>query len=67
MSELIIKPIMQDGKQVGIEYHGELVRCKDCKYWRTNEDLHRCFVWCVYTVGNGFCYRAERGNNGETD
>ena len=38
----------------------ELVRCKDCKHWNANNDTHRCFVWCVYTCGDGYCHRAER-------
>lgn len=38
----------------------QLIRCKDCKHWNANSDTHRCFVWCVYTCGDGYCHRAER-------
>lgn len=38
----------------------EIIRCKDCKHWNANNDTHRCFVWCVYTCGDGYCHRAER-------
>lgn len=42
------------------EVKGEIVRCKGCINWGYNGDTHRCFVWCVYTSGEGYCYRAER-------
>ncbi len=37
-----------------------VIRCKDCKHWNANNDTHRCFVWCMYTCGDGYCHRAER-------
>ena len=42
-----------------------VIRCKDCKHWNANNDTHRCFVWCVYTCGDGYCHRAERKENGK--
>ncbi len=76
MSELIIKPVMQNGKQVGIEYHGELIRCKDCKYYRparTDDEADTCemLYWFMdvplWVKAEGYCWLAERRDHGKTD
>lgn len=45
---------------------GELVRCKDCKYWRTNTEF--CMRWSVanvahHTPPNWYCADGERKNS----
>lgn len=36
---------------------GELIRCKDCRYFAEND---MCVAWHQYTVKHGFCHWAER-------
>ena len=40
---------------------GEVVRCKDCKYWETKEGLHD---WCknkmLYMNADDFCSKGEK-------
>jgi hypothetical protein len=41
----------------------EIVRCRDCKYWRTNTEF--CMRWSVanvahHTASNWFCADGER-------
>ena len=43
--------------------HGELIRCKDCKYWQTNTQF--CTRWSApfatqHTSPNWYCADAER-------
>ena len=44
----------------------DIVRCKDCKYWRTNTEF--CMCWSVanaahHTNPNWFCTNGERKSN----
>ena len=43
---------------------GELVRCKDCKWWQA--ERQECYEWydSPYAPANGYCFRAERGEDG---
>ena len=38
----------------------ELVRCKDCKWWKENKE--ECIEWydSPYAPADGYCFRAER-------
>lgn len=57
------------GGELGSDYrwndnHGELVRCKDCEYWRTNTEF--CMRWSVanvahHTPPNWFCADGKKG------
>lgn len=41
---------------------GELIRCKDCKYWRDDHTCHEHSL--VSPMGaNEFCSRGERGDS----
>ena len=48
----------------------EVVRCKDCKYWRRDTD-HTCKEHSLVSpmLADGFCSRGKRkdGDNGQTD
>ena len=44
-----------DGMHTGYLHKGELVRCKECRYWRTREDETRC---CVREYATE-CWRAD--------
>ena len=51
-----------DGKvNITAEWQGEIVRCKDCKYWK-NE--HLCLAWSrfgsIETKAEQFCSYGER-------
>lgn len=39
---------------------GELIRCKDCRWWRSNKK--ECIEWydSPYAPADGYCFRAER-------
>lgn len=43
----------------------ELIRCKDCKWWRSNKK--ECIEWydSPYAPADGYCFRAERKENGK--
>ena len=38
----------------------ELIRCKDCKWWKTEKE--ECVEWydSPYAPADGYCFRAER-------
>ena len=39
----------------------EVVRCKDCKYWKHEEDVDlTCDEFCGYRASNDFCSYGER-------
>lgn len=49
----------------------EIIRCKDCKFWKKYgyingkpEFLPKCGFNQIYTNKDDFCSRAERKNNG---
>ena len=61
------------GGELGSDYqwcdnHGELIRCKDCKYWSNEKinDFNKCRRWInvgvknFATMGNWFCADGER-------
>lgn len=61
MKELIVSPVYNSkGNIVGQEYHGELIRCRDCKWY------YRGGAMCMYwdgengMCGDDYCSRAER-------
>lgn len=39
---------------------GELIRCKDCKWWKAEKE--ECVEWydSPYAPADGYCFRAER-------
>lgn len=57
-------------KELIIEWHGtndydivgEVVRCKDCKWWsKENDSLQgRCALLQIYPTGEWYCANAER-------
>ncbi len=57
MSEIIQRELFENGKVVGYEYVGRLVRCKDCKYLEEDE----C-PWTGVIDWNGYCSRGEKRN-----
>ena len=65
--EVIVARIWDNkGKEVGYEERGELVRCKDCKYW--HPELNFCSRWGNIDDDDinphGYCDRADRKKEG---
>ncbi len=64
MTEYICEPIRDfewdSGYECGYIRKGELIRCKDCKWWRSNKK--ECIEWydSPYAPADGYCFRAER-------
>ena len=50
----------EDGNVVGREYSGELIRCKDCKYWREDGYRDGCKYATIIMTEYDFCSMAER-------
>lgn len=55
-----------DGMHTGYLHKGELVRCKECKYWEESQ-YYQEFMVCTYIKGatftrqhDDFCSRGER-------
>ena len=52
------------GSLIGVQDHGELIRCKDCKHWDTNwqtiEGKHYCPYIDTHQRGDWYCAWAER-------
>ena len=44
----------------------EVVRCKDCEYTCPGTSGLVCTMWGAGTDPDGWCYEAERKNNGKT-
>lgn len=68
MKELIVSPVYNaKGNIVGQEYHGELIRCRDCKWY------YKGGATCMYLDGdnamceNDYCSYAVWRDNGKTD
>ena len=64
------------GGELGSDYqwcdnHGELIRCKDCKYWSNEKinDFNKCRRWInvgvknFATMGNWFCADGKKRND----
>lgn len=69
MSEWIAKPIKDGRKHLGDEYMGDLIRCKDCKYYRADGDCWhewdndgRIYYKSIINEPNpdDYCSRAKR-------
>ena len=47
--------------------NGELIRCKDCKWWTKQEDSLKgiCAWFGTYTTGAWFCANARREEENE--
>lgn len=68
MKELIISPIYNDkGIVIGQEYHGELIRCKDCKYCETatifgKTTLYTCIKRnpAIDVLADDYCSKGRR-------
>ena len=47
------------------ELQGELVRCKDCKYYKEYKDVDdkRCLFNCTFVTISDYCSHAERKDN----
>lgn len=64
MKELIVSPVYNSkGNIVGQEYHGELIRCKDCLYLSRLEDSG--YYSCCRTEDDeieltDYCSKAKR-------
>ena len=67
--EIIVKQIRNDDDTLNMMIMGKLVRCKDCKYWKTAEgvNLSKRVKFCTYHIGyqyarhdEDFCSRGER-------
>lgn len=44
----------------------EIIRCKDCKYYREHDDQDDfCIFRCMQTESNDYCSYAERRTDGE--
>lgn len=64
MKEYIVEKKQTSGGWTWVEPKGELIRCKDCKYY--NPQQHYCegignwFGYVGEWSDNGYCYKAER-------
>ena len=67
MKELIVSPVYNaKGNIVGQEYHGELIRCKDCVYCQGN--ICKLYIVETHEVnGDDFCSEAERKDHETRD
>ena len=72
MKEYIIRiPEENAGSVINGEYIGEIVRCKDCKYYEETKPFSVIMTVCKYgdhtewTEPNGYCHRAKRKQKGE--
>ena len=59
----------RNGVQLTVEWQGELVRCKDCKYMTEHYDTDgnvpywTCLEWDSVTDADGFCHYGERSED----
>ena len=72
MNEIIVEmpsPLTDKEKKMIYGYHGELIRCKDCRYYEENfpfgSRISICLKWRIegmtsWTDEYGYCYKAER-------
>lgn len=67
VKELIVSLVYNDkGKVIGEKYHGELIRCKDCKYWLPHsqfgfdEDNEEYYDYCELLVPDDDYYAITR-------
>ena len=74
MKEYIVEKKQTSGGWTWAEPKGELIRCKDCKYYYEKEWVvgKGSYTTCWYqTIANAhpndFCSRAERRNNVTVD
>ena len=65
-----IATIIENEKDMRVIAQPEIVRCKDCKFWRTYvyvdgrpKFLPKCGFNQIYVNGEDFCSRAERREN----
>ena len=68
MKELIVSPVYNEkGNIIGQEYHGELIRCYECKHFNTDLSDPNESPWCYEGIVDPgfheFCSRAERKDN----
>lgn len=61
VTELIVSLVYDKGKVIGEKYHGELIRCRECKYY-TGYECQRSKVSNIRVITNedDYCSRAER-------
>lgn len=64
MSEYIVEKKQTSGGWTWAEPKGELIMCKDCKYWHHNYlpigNRRGCDKLSDYTPEDGYCFMAER-------
>ena len=66
MSEIIVKLNSDHIKIKGGEYVADLVRCKECRYWKAYETWSECERWTddpyetAKTNADDFCSYGER-------
>jgi hypothetical protein len=63
MKELIVSPVYNSkGNIVGQEYHGELIRCKECKF---HHDRTQCSIRIGAWFDDDYCNGAVRAERKE--
>lgn len=60
MREMIVKVngFQREGHEPVLQYAGELIRCKDCKHWRSNGDFPRG-EYCTRFQGSGYVWHSR--------
>ena len=65
--EKIIRYESEDGIHVKAMDRGELVRCKDCKWWYKEDEENKCLEFAdIPLTDEDFCSHGERKDD-ETD
>lgn len=61
MKEFIVKEYETFPYKNAVNEMPELIRCKDCKYWETDDDESFCSDWGAYGTGaESYCSFAKR-------
>lgn len=64
MSEYIYhsngEPLSNERGEIYLALAGEIVRCRDCKYFMVGHNTDRCAFTDKYARADGFCAWAER-------
>ena len=61
MKEFILKEYETFPYKNAVNEMPELIRCKDCKYWETDDDESFCSDWGAYGTGaESYCSFAKR-------
>ena len=62
MQELIIQMKTDGAFPTGMKKVGELVRCRNCKYWSDygENDQGRCRLMQIYPLGKWYCANGKK-------